>query len=139
MIIQAQEINRPLLRGGGGSVLSSPAFLVDLVFLDASDLSFLSDLSPWPGKLLQLRYSQQPLKHNSRINAEELNQQKQNKWVAKNHATSYQPVTQENGVNRWPPKGAPSPCDFPVPPAPWRRDMAKSYEFRLGAYIPLKK
>ena len=72
-MIIPQEITRRAWdrKRGRGSVRSSPAFLVDLDFLDASDLSFFSDLS-WPGNSSNSGTHREPLKNNT-INAEESN------------------------------------------------------------------
>ena len=76
-MIIPQEIARRAWdrKRGRGSVRSSPAFLVDLDFLDASDLSFFSDLS-WPGNSSNSGTHREPLKNNTTINAEESNQKK---------------------------------------------------------------
>ena len=121
-MIIPQEITRRAWdrKRGRGSVRSSPAFLVDLDFLDASDLSFFSDLS-WPGNSSNSGTHREPLKNNT-INAEESN--KKNRWISRKesgHIISTLPVKRMTGTgNR---KGAPSPCDFPVPPAPWRANV----------------
>ena len=70
-------------------------------------------------KLLQLWYSQGTPQNNTTINAEESNNK--NRWISGKescHIISTLPVMQENDGNREPERRAPSPCDFPAPPAP---------------------